>query len=106
MADSNVSKISEWVKLYQAVLVETDRDRLTGLVGAAESAIVRRRQELTKCEGADAEREAMEGGRGRDPEHQNRETGLPVINLRSNIIEPQTAFEKIQRVVSIHHWHR
>ena len=105
MADSNVSKISEWVKLYQAVLVETDRDRLTGLVGAAESAIARRRQELTEYEGAD-ERVAMEVAAGEILNIKTARLGWPVINLRSNIIEPPTVFEKIQRVVSIHHWHR
>jgi hypothetical protein len=106
MSDSTVLKLSEWEKLYQAVLVATDRDSLTALVGAAEAAIVRRRQELTKREGADEERKAMDVAAGEILNIKTARLGRPVINLRSNVIEPPTVFEKIQRVVSIHHWHR
>ena len=106
MSDSNFSKISEWEKLYRAVLVETDRNRLTDLVGAAESAIVRRRQELTKCEGADQERDAIEVAAEEILDIKTARLGWPAINLRSNVIEPPTVMEKIRKVVSIHHWHR
>ena len=106
MADSNVSKISEWEKLYQAVLVETDRDRLTDLVAAAESAIARRRQELTKCEGDGDERDAIEVAAEEILDIKTARLGWSALNPRSNVIEPPTVFEKIQKVVSIHHWHR
>jgi hypothetical protein len=106
MSDSNALKLSEWEKLYQAVLVETDRDRLTVLVGAAESTIVRRRQELSNCSGADEELDAMEVAVGEILNIKTARLGWPAINLGSNVIEPPTVFEKIQRVVSIHHWHR
>ena len=106
MSDSNFSKISEWEKLYRAVLVETDRDRLTDLVDAVESAIIRRRQELTKCEGADQERDAIEVAAEEILDIKTARLGWPTINLRSNVIEPPTVMEKIKKVVSIHHWHR
>ena len=106
MSDSNFPKISEWEKLYRAVLVETDRNRLTDLVGAAESAIVRRRQELTKCEGADQERDAIEVAAEEILDIKTARLGWPTLNLRSNVIEPPTVMEKIKKVVSIHHWHR
>ena len=106
MSDSNVLKPSEWEKLYRAVLVETDHDRLTDLVDAAESAIVRRGQELTKREGADEERRAMDVAAGAILNIKTARLGRPVINRRSNVIEPPTVFDKIQRVVSIHHWRR
>jgi hypothetical protein len=106
MSDSTVLKLSEWEKLYQTVLVETDRDRLTDLVGAAESAIVRRRKELSNCSGADEERDAMEVAAGEILNIKTARLGWPAISLRSNVIEPPTVFEKIQRVVSVHHWHR
>jgi|ERR1700677_1974544 len=106
MSDSNVSNLSVWQKLYQAALGETDRNRLTDLVGAAESAIVRRRKELTNCEGAEEERAAMVVAAREILNIKTERLGWPVINLRANTIEPLTVIEKIQRVVSIHHWHR
>jgi len=106
MSDSNFPKISEWEKLYRAVLVETDRNRLTDLVGATETAIVRRRQELTKCEGTDQERDAIEVAAEEILDIKTARLGWPTINLRSNVIEPPTVIEKIKKVVSIHHWHR
>jgi hypothetical protein len=106
MSETSSSNPSSWQKLYEAVLVETDRDRLTDLIGAIESAIVRRRQELTKSEGADEERKAMDVAAGEILNIKTARLGRPVINLRSNVIERPTVFEKLQRVVSIHHWHR
>lgn len=106
MSETSYSNPSSWQKLYQAVLVETDRDRLTDLIGAVESAIVRRRQELTKREGADAERYAIEVAAEEILNIKTARLGWPAINRRSNVSEPPTVMEKIQRVVSIHHWHR
>lgn len=106
MSDPNFPKLSEWEKLYRAVLVETDRDRLADLIGAAESAIVGRRRELTKCEDADKERDAIEVAAEEILDIKTARLRWPAINLRSNVTEPPTVMEKIQRIVSIHHWHR
>jgi hypothetical protein len=107
MPDPNFSKPSAWQKLYHAVLVETDRDRLTDLVGALESAIVRRRQELTNCEESDDERAAMVVATREILNIETAKLGWPAINnMRPNVIDAPTVIERIQRVVSIHHWHR
>ena len=106
MSETSSSNPSSWQKLYEAVLVETDRDRLTDLIGAIESAIARRRQELTKCEGVDKERDAIEVAAAEILNIKTARLGWPTINLRSNVIEPPTVMEKIKKVVSIHHWHR
>jgi hypothetical protein len=106
MPDPSVSKPSAWQKLYQAVLVETNRDRLTDLVGALESAIVRRRQELTNCEGSHDERAAMVVAAREILNIKTVKLGWPAIDMRPNVIDAPTVFEKIQRIVSIHHWHR
>jgi hypothetical protein len=49
----------QWQELYEAVAVETDREKLTGLVNRVEEAIMLRTKELAHSANHSEERNAM-----------------------------------------------
>ena len=59
--DTDASKSASWQELHRAALVETDRGKLTSLVGTAEPTIVHRRPELTVIEDGVQEQAATLG---------------------------------------------
>jgi hypothetical protein len=50
---------ASWQELHQAMLVETDREKLTELVGRLETAIVLRQEELSDSKGNQEERDTI-----------------------------------------------
>jgi len=100
----NVSKSTSWVELYQAALVETDRAKLSDLVGAVETAIARRRQELTNIEENDKERDAMV--LAAQQLLKIKTECWPSIKPNSDTNQRWNVIDTIRRVESIHHWRR
>jgi hypothetical protein len=97
---------SSWEELYQAALVENDREKLTGLVGAVETAIVRRRQELGCVEQNHEECASMVLAAQKLLEIKTEKLGWPAVRPNSNWNQSPDVVEKVRRVESIHHWHR
>jgi hypothetical protein len=106
MSIANAPMRLSWAELYQAALVENDREKLTGLVGAVESAIVRRRQELTSVEENDKECEAMVAAAENILKIKTEKLGWPPVTPNSAYSSRPDALDRSRRVESIHHWHR
>jgi hypothetical protein len=114
MSSASVPTRSSWEELYQAALVENDREKLTGLVGAVEAAIVRRRRELTDI--ADQEPTNVEPYKNEYAAMvlaaqelltiKTEKLGWPAVRPNAGGNQCPDVIEKIRRVESIHHWHR
>ena len=106
MSPASAPKFSSWEEVFKLTLVETDLEKLTVLVGAAETAIVRRRRELTNIQGSDQERAAMVAAAEEVLRIKTDKLGWPSVKSAA-IGNPQPdVIEKVRRVESIHHWHR
>ena len=106
MSPASAPKFSSWEEVFKLTLIETDLEKLTVLVGAAETAIVRRRRELTNMEGSDQERAAMVAAAEAILKIKTDKLGWPSVQPAA-IRNPQPdVVEKVRRVESIHHWHR
>jgi len=97
---------SSWQDLYHAALAEEDREKLIGLVGALESAIVRRRQELAHIAENDKERAAMVLAAEDLLKIKTEKLGWPALKPNAPHHQSSDVIDKIRRVESIHHWHR
>jgi hypothetical protein len=106
MSTANAPMRSSWEELYRAALVENDHEKLTGLVGAVESAIVRRRQELTDIEENDKECEAMVAAAEDILKIKTEKLGWPAVRPNSAYGSRPDVIDSVRRVESIHHWHR
>jgi hypothetical protein len=106
MSTANAPMRSSWEELYRAALVENDHEKLTGLVGAVESAIVRRRQELTNIEDNDKECEAMVAAAEDILKIKTEKLGWPPVRPNSAYGSRPDVIDSVRRVESIHHWHR
>jgi hypothetical protein len=106
MSTANAPMRSSWEELYQAARVENDREKLTGLVGAVESAIVRRRQELTNVQENDKECEAMVAAAQEILKIKTEKLGWPPVRSNSSHDSRPDVIDAVRRVESIHHWHR
>jgi hypothetical protein len=110
MSPASVPLRSSWEELYQAALAEIDREKLTGLVGAVESAIVRRRQQLiateTDVEESENECAAMIVAAQAILKIKTERLGWPSIPQHPVWGQGPDMVQKIRRVESIHHWHR
>jgi hypothetical protein len=95
-----------WEELYQAALIENDRENLTRLVGAVEAAIVRRRRELTNVRENDREFAGMVLAAQDILTIKSARLGWPPVGPNANPNQSLDVFDKIRRVESIHHWHR
>jgi hypothetical protein len=106
MSPANAPKFSSWEEVFKSSVIETDLEKLTFLVGAAEAAIVRRRQELTNIQGSDQELAAMVAAAEEILRIKTDKLGWPSVKSAA-IGNPQPdVVEKVRRVESIHHWHR
>jgi hypothetical protein len=106
MSSANAPKFSSWEELFKSTLIETDLEKLTVLAGAAEAAIVRRRQELSNMQGSDQERAAMVAAAVEILRIKTDKLGWPSVKSTA-IRNPQPGVvEKVRRVESVHHWHR
>ncbi len=94
-----------WVELYQAAQVEHDRRKLTELVAAVETAIVRRRKTLSSC--AADEREAAEMVLAAEGilKIKSDSLGWPPVGPSVKRNQSLNDFDKLRRIESIHHWH-
>lgn len=107
MSFANAPLRSSWEELYRAALGEEDREKLTGLVGAVEAAIVRRRQELTSIiEENEKECAAMVLAAQEILRIKTEKLGWPALRPNSALNQNSEVIDKIRRVESIHHWHR
>jgi hypothetical protein len=107
MSFANAPLRSSWEELYQAALGEEDREKLTGLVGAVEAAIVRRRQELTSIvEENEKECAAMVLAAQEILKIKAEKLGWPPLRPNSALDQNSEVIDRIRRVESIHHWHR
>jgi hypothetical protein len=108
MSPANAPLRSSWQELYQAALAENDREKLTGLVGAVESAIVRRRQQLiateTNVEEGERECAAMIVAAEALLKIKTEKLGWPAVHQHP-AWKGADVVEKVRRVESIHHWH-
>jgi hypothetical protein len=106
MSPANAPKFSSWEEVFKSTLIETDLEKLTVLAGAAEAAIVRRRQELSNMQGSDQERAAMVAAAVEILRIKTDKLGWPSVKSTA-IRNPQPGVvEKVRRVESVHHWHR
>jgi hypothetical protein len=114
MSSASVPIRSSWEEVYQQALVENDREKLTGLVGAVEVAIVRRRQELNSAaEGHSAEMEehdkecaAMVLAAQEILRIKTEKLGWPGFSPNAQWKQNPDVVDKIRRVESTRHWHR
>ena len=114
MSPANAPMRSSWEELYRAALVEHDREKLTGLLGAVESAIVRRRRELlmiveqdpSNIDENDQECAAMLSAADEILKIKTEKLGWPAVRSRAGGHECPDVVERIRRVESVHHWHR
>jgi hypothetical protein len=114
MSTASAPMHSSWEEVYQAALLENDREKLTGLVRALEVAIVRRRQELTSgaehplagIEENDQERTAMVLAAQEILKIKTEKLGWPPVKSNAGGSECPDVVDRIRRVEAIHHWHR
>jgi hypothetical protein len=114
MSAASAPMRSSWEEVYQAALVENDREKLTGLVRAVEVAIVRRRRELTSgpehplagIEENDKERTAMGLAAQEILKIKTERLGWPPVRPSPGGSDCPDVIDRIRRVEAIHHWHR
>jgi hypothetical protein len=105
-AQARLSKLVSWEELYQAALVETNREKLTGLVGELETAIVGRWHELSDSEENDKEWAAIVLAAQQLLNIKTDKLGWPALKPHFGRREQSSVIDKVRRVESIHHWHR
>jgi hypothetical protein len=71
----------EWQQLYEAVLLETDPQRLIALIAAVESALMNRRQELAGQSGHENELQEIKAAGQKLLLIKTEKLGWPKINL-------------------------
>jgi hypothetical protein len=104
--DTSASKSASEQEFQRAALVETDRERLTDLVDAADATIVHRRREFTLIEDGVHERAATVGVAQQPIRIKADIQGWPSPKSGSRRNPQPEVIEKVRRVESIHHWHR
>jgi hypothetical protein len=104
--DTNASKSASEQEFQRAALVETDRERLTNLVDAADATIVHRRREFTLIEEGIQERAATVGAAQQPIRIKPDIQGWPSRKSGARRNPQAEVIEKVRRVESIHHWHR
>jgi hypothetical protein len=81
MAQPRDAKPPSWQSLYQAVLAETDKNKLIALLTDVEEAMARRSRELLRGEACNEERKAMREAAKNLLAIKNERFGWPAIKL-------------------------
>lgn len=82
MAQSRDAKNPSWQDLYQAVLTETDKNKLIALLTEVEEAMARRSRELVRAAACSEERRAMREAAKNMVAVKTERLGSPAIKQR------------------------